>query len=288
MFLTLVLLTNKNFHCDFFMTYLQLIQQLDNKSNCERLNIIIKELDRLEVRYQKHEYSTGTNLIVDLGVAENRVGVSSHFDRIQNTAGANDNGSAIAVCIDVIKKFKDSGNNDLGIRVFFFDEEETGLKGSNAYVKDHGTRDLVGLINMELVGLGDKFALWPVNESTSGELLTSFESTSRDRKIISRRFDQIVTNTADHLPFQKAGLKDSFTVTCISDKDIATAQHYFNALQFGADKEALFEILSSAPIFEHYHRPTDTYDRLNEDSILTTSATIGHTIISVQKAWAKM
>jgi Zn-dependent M28 family amino/carboxypeptidase len=222
-------------------------------------------------------------LIVDLGVAEKRVGVSSHFDRVQNSAGGNDNGSAIAVCIDVIKKFKESGNDNLGIRIFFFDEEETGLKGSTAYVKDHGTKDLMGLINMELVGLGDKFALWPVNESTNGELLNSFESASMDSKIISRRFDQIVTNTADHLSFQKAGLQDSFTITCISDKDIAAAQHNFKALKLGMDKEALFEILASAPIFEHYHRPTDTYDRLNEDSILKTSATIWDTIIAVQK-----
>jgi Zn-dependent M28 family amino/carboxypeptidase len=265
------------------MKYIELIKHLDNKSNFERLYIIVKQLDSLKVDYQKHEYPTGTNLIVDLGQHKNRIGVSSHFDRVQDSAGANDNSSAIAVCIDIIKKFKESGNRDLGIRVFFFDEEETGLKGSTAYVKEQGTKDLIGLINMELVGLGDKFALWPVNENSNGELLTSFESVSRNRKIISRRFDQIVTNTADHLPFQNAGLLDSFTVTCISDKDIDVTQHYFNALKLGLGREALFEILSSAPIFEHYHRPTDTYDRLNEDSILMTSNTIWDTITSVQE-----
>jgi hypothetical protein len=60
---------------------------------------------------------------------------------------------------------------------------------------------------MQLVGLGDKFALWPVNKSTSGQILTSFEAASRDRKISSRRVDQIVTNTADHVSFQKNGYK---------------------------------------------------------------------------------
>jgi Zn-dependent M28 family amino/carboxypeptidase len=265
------------------MTYRQLIKQLDNKSNYERLDIIIDQLDKLEVDYQRQEYSTGTNLIVDLGQAKKRIGVSSHFDRVQNSAGANDNGSAIAVCLDIIKRFKDSKNKDLGLRVFFFDEEETGLKGSTAYIKEHGTKDLIGIMNMELVGLGDKFALWPVNEKTSGQILTSFESVSEQKKIISKRFDQILTNTADHLPFQKAGLKDSFTITCISGKDIDTAQHYFKALEFEVDKQTLFDILSSAPIFEHYHKPTDTFDKISEDSILMTSATIWETIISVQK-----
>jgi Zn-dependent M28 family amino/carboxypeptidase len=265
------------------MKHLDLIRRLDNKLNYERLDIIIEQLDQLGVGYSKQQYSTGTNLFVDLGSSEKKIGVGSHFDRVQDSAGANDNGSAIAVCIDIIKKFKESEITDLGIRVFFFDQEETGLKGSTAYIKEYGIKDLIGLINMELVGLGDKFALWPVNESTDGRLLNSFELASCFRRIVSKRFDQIVTNTADHLPFQKAGLHDSFTVTCISDKDIVTAQHYFRALEFEVEKETLFEILASAPIFEHYHRPTDTYDRLNEESIQMTSATIWDTIVSVQK-----
>lgn len=265
------------------MMYRQFIQQLDNKSNLERLDIIIRQLHNLEVSYQKQEYSTGTNLIVDLGQAEKRIGVSSHFDRVQNSAGANDNASAIAVCIDIIKTFKNSTNNDFGLRVFFFDEEETGLRGSTAYVNEHGIKDLIGLMNMELVGLGNKFAVWPVNENTSGEILTSFESVSKQKKIVTKRFDRIVTNTADHLPFQKAGLKDSFTITCISDKDIETAQHYFKAMEFEVDKQTLSDILSAAPIFEHYHKPTDTFDRLKEDSMLMTSVTIWETITAVHK-----
>jgi Zn-dependent M28 family amino/carboxypeptidase len=265
------------------MKYLDLIKLLDNKLNYERLEIIIKELDKLGVVYDMHQYSSGTNLIVDLGGAKKRIGVSSHFDRVPNSAGANDNGSAIAVCLDIIRRFKAMNNNDMGVRVFFFDEEETGLNGSTAYVQERGIKDLIGLINMELVGLGDKFALWPVNENTNGQILTSFESVSEQKKITSKRFDRIITNTADHLPFQKAGLKDAFTITCISDKDIDTALHYFKAMEFGVDKQTLFEILSTAPIFEHYHRPTDTFDKLSEDSIRMTSTAIWETIVKVQK-----
>ncbi|MFO0507943.1 MAG: hypothetical protein ACK5YS_03640 [bacterium] len=51
------------------MKCIELIQQLDNKSNYERLDIIIKQLDDLKIVYQKHEYSTGINLIVDLGLS---------------------------------------------------------------------------------------------------------------------------------------------------------------------------------------------------------------------------
>jgi Zn-dependent M28 family amino/carboxypeptidase len=166
--------------------------------------------------------------------------------------------------------------------VFFFDEEETGLKGSTAYVKQRGVKDMVGLINLEMVGVGDKFALWPVNDNSNGKILESFEMASRRSKIVTKRFDQIVTNTADHVSFQKAGL-EAFTITCISDGDIETAYHYDKALSFDVDMETLREILSTAPIFEHYHRSTDTYDRINEESILMTSSIIWSTILTVQK-----
>ena len=264
------------------MTHLDLIQLLGNKSNYERLEIITQRLEKLDVNYSKQKYSSGTNLIVDLGRNEKRIGLSSHFDRVKNSGGANDNGSAIAVCLDVIKKFKKLHDENFGLRVFFFDEEENGLKGSTAYIQEHGITDLIGLINMELVGMGDKFASWPLNERSSGQILSSFEVISKQKKITSLRFDQIVTNTADHLPFQKAGLQDSFTITCISDKDIEAAQRYYKALEFETDKQKLFEILSSAPIFEHYHKPTDTFEKLNEKTILMTSEAIWETIIMVQ------
>ena len=64
-------------------------------------------------------------------------------------------------------------------------------------------------------------------------------------------------------------------------QDIEIVKHYFKALESGLDKHALFDILSSAPIFEHYHKLTDTFEKINEDSILMTSATIWETIIAL-------
>jgi Zn-dependent M28 family amino/carboxypeptidase len=266
------------------MKYRNLIKQLDNKLNYERLEIIIDWLDNKKVSYQKQGYSTGTNLIVDLGKRKKRIGVSSHFDTASSSAGANDNGSAIAVCLDIIEKFRTFGHDELGIRIFFFDEEETGLRGSTAYVRKHGLGDLHGLMNMELVGMGDKFALWPLDAKAKGQILETFERVAKMDKIESKRFDRIITNIADHVPFQKAGLKDCFTITAISSEDIEVSDHYYKALEFEVDHLTLYEILSRAPIFHHYHRPTDTYEKLSEESILMTSSAIWKTIVGVHKA----
>jgi Zn-dependent M28 family amino/carboxypeptidase len=262
------------------MRPIDLIQQLDGRTNRERLNIIIEKLRDLNVAFRLESYETGTNLIVDLGAGRRRIGIGSHFDRVQDSSGANDNGSAIAVCFDIIEKFKSLNDERIGLRLFFFDEEETGLKGSKAYVRTHGVEDLAGVINMELVGLGDKLAVWPVTPVAEGALLRTFESEAHRMGVSVLRFDQIVTNTADHVSFRNAGLLDTFTVTCISDLDVEVAKQYFKALASGSDRQLLFEILSKAPIFQHYHQPTDTYDRLSEDALTMTSAVIWDTVLA--------
>jgi len=106
----------------------ELIKQLDGQSNINRREIITAWLEEHNVTYWKQEYLSGVNLVVDLGAGDKRVGVSSHFDRVPEAPGANDNASAVAVCFDVIHRHQEKGDGQMGVSVFFFDEEETGLK----------------------------------------------------------------------------------------------------------------------------------------------------------------
>ena len=184
--------------------------------------------------------------------------------------------------MDIIEKFREKKNQEIGLRIFFFDEEESGLKGSSAYAKEYGVKDMVGLINLELVGIGDKFALWPVDLSSSGDLLETFEHSANSAKVETIRFDKIVTNTADHLSFRRAGLSDAFTITCISDKDIEVANRYYRAAEQGLDSTLLWDILAEAPVFENYHRPGDSYEKIKEKSILMTSSVIMDTIKNME------
>ncbi|HLZ89552.1 MAG TPA: M28 family peptidase, partial [Puia sp.] len=105
------------------MKYIDLIKRLDNMSNYKRREIITNWLEDHQVKYWKHEYATGVNLVVDLGTSSRKIGVSSHFDRVKGSPGANDNSSAMAVCLDMIRKHQENGNMNIGLRIFFFDEE---------------------------------------------------------------------------------------------------------------------------------------------------------------------
>lgn len=263
------------------MKLLEIVKLLDGQPNATRSALIIEHLDALGARYVAQHYATGTNLVVDLGRASRKIGVGAHFDRVPAYPGANDNGSAIAVALDIVRRHQET-SSEAGVRVFFFDEEETGLKGSQAYVDKYGIGDLGGLLNMELVGMGDTFATWPVTAASGGPLLAAFEAVAQRQRVRCQRFDQLVTNTADHRPFRQAGLRDAFTITCITDQDVAVAQRYFQALAQQADQWTLWEILAQAPLFLHYHQPTDTHEKLSEATLAMTAAAVWETILATQ------
>ena len=230
------------------MELLPLIRELEGKTRKMRLNIIRQYLNEWEVDHRLEPYASGTNLIVP---AKKRpyIGIASHFDTVPNSPGANDNASATVVTLELLRRFKARPTRNVDLAFFFFDEEEVGLKGSTAFVEDHGIYGMIGLLNMEMVGMGDQLALWPLNDDSDSNLLKTLEQQSRKAGIPSHRFDRIVLHYADHEPFRKNGLKENaFTVSVVSEKDLEVAAHYYKALSFEVDQATLWEIFSQAPI----------------------------------------
>ena len=280
------------------MNLLEIVQKLENKSDTERFKFVIDFLEENEIEYEIQYYKTGNNIIVGKSKENTEkpfIGVSSHFDVFPNSAGANDNATSMAVCMDILMRIKneqDRNSNFLEnlpfeIRVFFFDEEENGLKGSRAYVQEFGRWEIkkgkmLGLINLEMLGQGDKLALWNLDENEKvGKVLGMLEKTAKQNSVFTKRFDQIVTNSADHVSFRNAKLQDAFTITSISDNDIEISASYYKAQDLGASLITLMDIIQKAPIFQHYHKPTDLSTFLNEKSMQRVSELIWKTLINI-------
>jgi hypothetical protein len=110
------------------MKLLETVKLLAGQPDATRRTLIAKPLDALGVPYTAQPCATGTNLVGDVGRPGRRIG--------------------------------------RGARVFFFDEEEAGLHNLQAYADNYGVGDLAGL-HLELVGVGDTFAVWPVAAASS-------------------------------------------------------------------------------------------------------------------------
>ena len=265
------------------MQLLDLVKKVEGLPIPDRGSMIGTILKSWNIDYTLHNYTTGQNIFVKEEGRKDYIVVSSHYDVVPLSPGANDNGSSIAVCMDLLRKLKDKQFKNFGIIVAFFDEEETGLHGSRAWIKEFGVKDIRAQMNLEMLGMGDKFALWSLTDNSKGRVLETFEKVVKENGIFVKRFDKIVTNIADHMTFRDAGLEDSFSITCISDKELELAQAYYKAMHNQASVEELKEIMRQAPLFVHYHRPTDKSEHLNEKSLQMAADAVWNTLMRVDE-----
>jgi len=241
------------------MNMLSIIEKLQGRSNEERKELICEVLGGMGVRYRRQCYATGENIFVPSDRIR-EIGVGSHFDVVEGSPGANDNGSAVAVTLDLIERFQQNPPKHIGVQYFFFDEEELTtsgdyegyLKGSRAYLEANppegylGLIDTIGLYNMELVGSGDMIALWLVGKNATGPLLESLERSAKNASIPVHRIPNVVTHTADHIAFQEVGVKESFTITTVAEGDMQTYQEYLRAQAEGEPFEVFQAIVQQS------------------------------------------
>lgn len=248
---------------------IEIVEELEKLNKPDRFVFILEWLKEEGLEPMVHRYSTGKNIILKSD-RNRKFGIGSHYDTVPLSPGANDNASAIAVCLGLVDRHFHEPCKEIGLEFFFFDEEESGLIGSTAYLEKYGLDGIRGFLNMELVGMGDRFALWPLAENSRGPALEAFEHAAKTQGIETYRLDKIIMNTADHDSFRKKGLMDSFSITCISKEDIEVAYHYYKAMEFDVDRETLREIFFKAPIMAHYHQPSDLSQYLSEESLQMT------------------
>lgn len=116
----------------------------------------------LQTTYVAGRQGNGTNIIATrpgLTAAAPLLIFGGHFDTVKGTVGANDNGSGTVTVLELAKVlFKQFPNYEL--RFINFSGAETGLNGSFYYVSqlsDSDKKRITAYINLDLVGVGDKF-----------------------------------------------------------------------------------------------------------------------------------
>jgi aminopeptidase S len=120
--------------------------------------------DRLEVagyRVQRHSFvhdgGAGTNLVAELpGTDPTRVVMlGAHLDSTATGPGINDNGSGVATVLTIAEALSQLGAAEATIQFAFWDAEESGQDGSNAYVASLGGDQLARLdayLNLDIIG----------------------------------------------------------------------------------------------------------------------------------------
>jgi len=255
-----------------------IVEELEGRSNLNRRKTVKRHLEKRGIKYSEQRFWLGTrsNIYADItGKKPGCVLIAAHYDRISESPGANDNASAVAAAIGAAEELIKS-NEGIGVRVVFFDLEETNmfgpLAGSRNYVKRTGVNGVDAVLNMELVGEGTIPAFWPIrcqSERYKNACYAAAKSVGEKAHFI----DYVVENTGDHESFSEAGLADSacLTMICEEDSEILRMVEQTDAEDIRSDPSLFIklnqEIFLRSKTFMNYHGRNDTSRHIREESL---------------------
>ena len=266
------------------MQMLDLIRKLEGQSDEQRREILLQEIALRKWPFQLQEYTfagqSGSNIIVDINDGPKpSVLLVAHYDSFLGSPGANDDASGLAILMDAAERLQlESLENHL--RIVFFDDEEPTMHwrepvGSGIYVEEFGVEDTLAVVNLELCGMGDAVAIWPIEGAEDQPMLKQMTGLLQTLEIPWEFGKRVSGFYADYLPFRKAGLASSYCLTSFHWKDrdqlmkMSEASYRNLFLRYTAWKYLRLPLVPR--IFRHYHNGKDRSEFVSQKTLTMMS-----------------
>lgn len=133
--------------------------------------------------------------------------ISAHYDTVPGTVGANDNGSGMALLLELARTVKDI-KTDTEIRFIAFSGEEIGLLGSTHYVNNLSEQEksrIIGDIQIDMLG---HYMSEDVHLATPNGLPTLVGNMINEnaQKIMGSVLTERIESASDHMSFVTGGI----------------------------------------------------------------------------------
>ncbi len=259
------------------------VRLLEGKSDRERRKALEEILRAKGIDFRVEPYRTaageGANIIFELGTGGTELIISAHYDAVPGSPGANDDASCISSILAAYGRLKRERLGHLKVRFVIFDDEESGLKGSKAYVRTHALNDVIAMYSLELCGIGDTVAVWELKKKDRGkpgiQTLIQTIKAMRTNYVVESKIPRY---GSDHKTFAKEGIP-AVAVTIIPKRDEAVLREYI--FQPNLPKWAHRENRPS--IFQTYHTPNDKAATLEEGAMKLMAEVISETVLSLNR-----
>lgn len=207
------------------------------------------QLEALGLVPRTHAYGTGTNVYAEIPSttgARETVVLGAHYDSVARSPGANDNATGVSMVLAVGRHLASLPCRTKNVIVVLFDQEEVGLVGSRAFsrkLKADGTT-VLSVHTVDQMG-------WDGN----GDGLIELERPDTGLADLYR-------SAADAL-----GVSSPIVVTSTPSSNHASFRPDFPAI-------GITEGYRSGDTTPDYHRPTDTFDKVNFPYLATTTTLV--------------
>ena len=198
--------------------------------------------------------------------------IGAHFDSVDESPGANDNGSGVITTLQIARIIKDL-NPKIGVRIINFGAEEQGFIGSSHYVKNtlSSSDSILLMLNLDQLG-GTKgkdnskiYCEQDDDISPSSNNALSSLMTDTLSKIISiyTNLNPVISDaySSDYVPFENEGM----VITGLyQESDYSDHYHSSTDLVSNMDVDATVEVIKGALAATLYFSRMDGFVSVNE------------------------
>jgi len=241
---------------------LALTRLLEGRDNAAREAAVGRYLERRGVPVARHLFATfegrGENLSVEIGSGARVLVLIAHHDAVPGSPGANDNAAAVGILLHLLPRL--TVPPSLRVRLLFTAAEELGYLGARAYVREIPLDGIVGVLSLELCGIGDSLAIWDAETETpflrrvTGALDRLGLRRDEGYQVVGR----VPVFGSDHRAFAAAGIP-AYGLTMIPLAEADALRRFV----LSPVKSALLHAIRRPPPFDTYHTPRDAFSTLD-------------------------
>lgn len=249
-----------DFKGDFkiMINYMNRIAIKENGKRRQVLVDILKEMNcPFTIQYEKINETWVENIIVTFNKGLPKIILGAHYDAVDGSTGANDNGSGVCILLKMVEEYLRIPPT-IPLEIIFFDGEELGCLGSKAYLNSVHNEDILTMINLDICGVGDTIVVGPaknLENSLLGEALNEAEKLGNHKVELLKQLP-----SGDDRSFESKGISN-ISVCILDHPDIPTIEEVL-ALKKG-DK-----IKNYPSILETMHNgPRDSIDVIDEKAM---------------------
>lgn len=245
-------------------TPLALSRLIVGRPNSDRQAAVAAYLERRGIAFSRHRFSSfegrGENFSVDVGSGDRLLVLIAHHDAVPGSPGANDNAAAVGILLHLLGRLRRTPPRGLCVRLLFSAAEELGYLGTREYVKQIATAGIVGVLSLELCGIGDSLVIWDVAEETAflrcvGEALGRLGRRPDESYHVVGR---IPVFGSDHRAFADAGLP-AYGLSIVPAREAEALRRFV----LSPRRSALRLLARRPPPFDTYHTSRDAFSTLD-------------------------
>jgi Zn-dependent M28 family amino/carboxypeptidase len=259
-------------------TLLDYVRLLEGRSNPERQATLGRLLAARAAPVARLPFGTfegnGENFVVEIGEGPRTLLLVAHHDAVPGSPGANDDGSAVAILLELLDRLTRDPPRRLRVRLLFTGGEEIGYLGARCYVKTAFLDGIVGVLSLELCGIGDALAIWDVvPPSDRVPVLRAFAGALEDlgyrRDETYHVVGKIPLFGSDHRAFAAVGLP-AFGLTAVPSREAERLRGFV----LSPFRSAFRQLMKRPPPFHTYHTSGDRAETLEPSALERTTAAL--------------